>query len=563
MKFKKNNINNNSKAQMSDSNIFIILVVVLLILVLPILTNTLSCSSNRNLNKQQTIYKSNLLNNNSQNILPGKTDDNDNYHNYSKVVENFQDSANTTTAIAGGKCLRNITAYRTDSSNPWDLNLKFMCGDTEVTIGPGSSPTTVQAEIDPSVCSSSPLKIDKTNWTSTYGGNLATFNDKFDIWFSECISDDTQSQVNSSPPINVVQQVPETTKSLFDQCQTLLEEKSGFRNLNGATFIFEHIQNSNLYYIVGEDGKLLTCTPTDDHLSYTIKNIDNSENQLFVKEEKHSDVPIHGLHQEYEGTLYYFRPKIDSEPRRALQIEHGAITLRPLYVNKNDPTKIQPYKYQLFRQMDFIPNTDGVLLNIGPVVEQKYINNQHGLHNLSESSVSQNPGSVSNNSGSSSSSGNSNSISQINNPQNLNQMTNNQVAQVTNAVSNDIANLETGGNGLRLEVNLSGLNNNNDSNNSPLGETFADGNSTTLKMKNLIDTYETNLNKKNKESNFLNSPGVSFEASSGSTSSVPKEIENILRNSLSGNQIKKCPSLNLDEYYNKNQISTCYGCDLI
>ena len=30
---------------------------------------------------------SNLLNNNSQNILPGKTDDNDSYHNYSKVVE--------------------------------------------------------------------------------------------------------------------------------------------------------------------------------------------------------------------------------------------------------------------------------------------------------------------------------------------------------------------------------------------------------------------------------------------------------------------------------------------
>lgn len=468
MKFKKNN----SKLQMSDSNIFIILVVVLLILVLPILSNTLSCSSNKNLDKQQEIYKSNLLNNNSQNILPGKTDDNDNYHNYSKVVENFQDSANTTTT-------------------------QF------------------------------------------------------------------QSTATTIPPTSSGQQVPQTTKSLRDQCKTLLEDKSGFRNLNGATFIFEHIQNTNLYYIVGEDGKLLTCNSTDDHLSYTIKNIDNSDNQLFVKEEKHSDVPIHGLHQEYEGTLYYFKPKIDSEPRRALQIEHGAITLRPLYVNENDPTKIQPYKYQLFRQMNFLPNTAGVLLNIGPVVEQKYINNTHSLHNLSESSDPQNPSSVSNNSGSSSASENSNSISQINSTQNLNQMTNNQVTQVTNAVSNGIANLETGGNGLRLEVNLSGLNNNNDSNNSPLGETFADGNSTTLKMKNLIDTYETNLNKKNNESNFLNSPGVSFEASSGSTSSVPKEIENILRNSLSGNQIKKCPSLNLDEYYNRNQISTCYGCDLI
>ena len=353
---------------------------------------------------------------------------------------------------------------------------------------------------------------------------------------------------------------PETTKSLEEQCSALVNKSVAFRHYNtGVTFKKERKGNSDKYFIYGPQDKVLTVAEAGNNLTFEIKSVESNNKQLF-KENKITDTDtVPGINVNLGKDLSYFTPIDNTTISRALQYEHGHLTLRNLY-NQNSNTNV-PFSGQLFLEVDEDVDTHGINLGLSKANLEEHHLGKHVTSNLDFSSQ-----------------------------KNLAFETQKKNESTLNEILGKINNLDTnsgtmGNNGqentqsvssgdLSFNVDLSGLNLNNDSEDSVSGfkDTFADSASQTLTIKKQIDAHERRKRMKaQRESNSGNRNNLrfNFNPSGVSNDTVGKSIGNLgftgsstgILNTGNANKVFRCPSLNRDEYYRDDQLSQCYGCN--
>lgn len=471
MKRKSNSNSSNSSMNKSsflskdlaDPNLMYMLLFVLILLVVLNLNTGNKKTDNKSNGKSSTCY-SPLMCDNSQNIVPGKNDNNNDYNNYGKFKEGF---------------------------------------------------TNTQPE-------------------TTQSGSLQP--------------ETTQSGSTQ----------PETTKTLEEQCASLSNKSVSFRHYNtGVTFKKEKKGNTDEYFIYGPQGKVLTVPDSSNNLSFEIKSLESNDKQLFnqIKITNSEDVP--GIGVDIGKELSYFTPKTDTN--RALQYEHGHLTLRNLY-NQNTGSKL-PFSGQLFIETDEDINTDGIHLGLSKANLQHHHLGDHVTSNIDLSSQR-----------------NLELETQTRNQEILNQI----VSKLDNLDINSGTigssaqeNTQSVSDGdLSFNVDLSGLNLNNLDTDSVSGfkDTFADSASQTLTMKEQIDAHERRKRMKAQSENSSVSRTnlrFNFNPSGISDDTVGRSVGNLGLNSGStgilnignANRVFRCPSLNRDDYYRDDQLAQCYGCN--
>ena len=140
--------------------------------------------------------------------------------------------------------------------------------------------------------------------------------------------------------------------------------------------------NSNEYFIYGPQGKVLTVPDTSNNLSFEIKSVESNNKQLFKQIKITDTANVPGIGVDVGKELCYFTPKTDTN--RALQYEHGHLTLRNLY-NQNTGTKL-PFSGQLFIETDEDINTDGIHLGLSKANIEHHHLGDHLTSNIDLSS---------------------------------------------------------------------------------------------------------------------------------------------------------------------------------
>ena len=353
---------------------------------------------------------------------------------------------------------------------------------------------------------------------------------------------------------------PETTKSLEEQCSSLVDKSVNFRHYNtGVTFKKEKKGNSNEYFIYGPQGKVLTVPDSSNNLSFEIKSVETNDKQLFKQIKITDTIEVPGIGVNVSKELCYFTPKTDTDTNRALQYEHGHLTLRNLYKQNSNSTI--PYSGQLFLKTDEDVDTDGINLGLSEANLEHHHLGKHITSNIDLSSQR-----------------NLELETQTRNQKILNQI----VSKLDNL---DVKSGSMSNNGnentksvpkgnLNFNVNLSGLDLNNKDTDSVSGfkDTFADSASQTLSMKEQIDAHERRKRMKaQRENSSRNRSNLrfNFNPSGVSDDTIGRSVGNLGLNSGStgilntgnANKVFRCPSLNRDDYYRDDQLAQCYGCN--
>ena len=568
MKRKSNSNSSNSSMNKSsflskdlaDPNLMYMLLFVLILLVVLNLNIGNKKTNNKSNGKSSTCY-SPLMCDNSQNIVPGKNDNNNDYNNYGKFKEGFtttqpETTQSGTTTTQAQLTQADMIKYFLDCPS---YNHVMECAVSEST-----SCDSLKKDGD---CYNK-LKnyirdfSDETNAckTNPIFRNLP-MQDAMVADYNKTLDAKGCGEIVSNYEIIKETLLPEGSenKNILElQCASLVNKSVAFRHYNtGVTFKKEQKGNSNEYFIYGPQGKVLTVPDTSNNLSFEIKSVESNNKQLFkqIKITETENVPGIGVNVGKE--LCYFTPKTDTN--RALQYEHGHLTLRNLY-NQNSGSKL-PFSGQLFLKTDEDVDTDGINLGLSEANLEHHHLGDHLTSNIDLSSQR-----------------NLELETQTRNQEILNQIVSKldnldiNSGTISSSAQENTQSVSDGD--LSFNVDLSGLNLNNLDTDSVSGfkDTFADSASQTLTMKEQIDAHERRKRMKaQSENSSVNRTNLrfNFNPSGISDDTVGRSVGNLGLNSGStgilnignANRVFRCPSLNRDDYYRDDQLAQCYGCN--
>ena len=542
---------------LADPNLMYMLLFVLILLVVLNLNTGNKKGNNKSNGKSSKCY-SPLMCDNSQNILPGKNDDNNDYNNYGKFKEGFATTQPETTQSGTTTTQAEVTeadSYKYFSDCPsFEKLSKCSEASCESLKKGGDCYNKLKNYMrdfsdETNACKTNPIFGN----IPMIDGMIANYNDTLDI--KKC------GEIVSNYEITKEALLPEGSenKNILElQCASLVNKSVAFRHYNtGVTFKKEQKGNSNEYFIYGPQGKVLTVPDTSNNLSFEIKSVESNNKQLFKQIKITDTANVPGIGVDVGKELCYFTPKTDTN--RALQYEHGHLTLRNLY-NQNTGTKL-PFSGQLFIETDEDINTDGIHLGLSKANIEHHHLGDHLTSNIDLSSQR-----------------NLELETQTRNQEILNQIVGKldnldiKSGTMSNNGQENTQSVDKGN--LTFNVDFSGLDLNNIGTDSVSGfkDTFADSASQTLTMKEQIDAYERRKRMKAQRENSSNNRSnlrFNFNPSGISNDTIGRSVGNLGLNSGStgilntgnANKVFRCPSLNRDDYYRDDQLAQCYGCN--